>query len=96
MTLGNYSSASFSTPVIAEYIYDLPPDNDGSQETLTTLDYFMIVLAFLSIILAIAYFLYKLLGKKKRRRVSFEGERVASNIVGSMTEINNEDRAYYQ
>lgn len=74
--------------------------NDGDAENLTAIDYVMIALAFVGCCGVIYYFLRKLLGKKARRRVSFEGERVAAKTVENITntgiEEDNEDRAYFQ
>lgn len=95
MTLGNYS-LDYATPMIAQYIYDLPPDNSGDKEKLSALDYIMIALAGLAVLGGCAYFLYMFFGKKKRRHVSFEGERIAENIVGPLADLDHEDRAYYQ
>eukprot|EP01031_Cornospumella_fuschlensis_P032974 gene32974-39879_t len=91
------SSASASTPVISQSVYTLPPDDDGSAQKLSALDYVMIVLAALTIIGGIAYLANLIFGKKKRRHVSFEGERIAARIAGGEegAQVAEDDRAYY-
>eukprot|EP01040_Poterioochromonas_malhamensis_P005401 gene5402-5795_t len=92
-------TADYATPMLTQYIYNLPSSNDGDAENLTAIDYVMIALAFVGCCGVIYYFLRKLLGKKARRRVSFEGERVAAKTVENITntgiEEDNEDRAYF-
>lgn len=89
-------SATYGTLLLAQYVYHLPPDDDGDNEKLTALDYIMIALAAIAVIGGLGYFLYKFFGKKKRRHISFEGERVATNIAGPLAELDHEERAYYQ
>ena len=78
--------------------------NNGDAETLQPIDFVMIAIACLALLAVVYFFLTKLFGKKARRRVSFQGDRVAAktveNITGGNTfetgEEDNEDRAYFQ
>lgn len=95
ITLGNYTE-SYATPLVSQYLYELPPDDSGHNERLSVLDYVVISLAAIAVLAGAGYFLYRFFGKKKRRHISFEGERVATNIAGPLAELDHEDRAYYQ
>jgi hypothetical protein len=62
MSLANISS-EYNTPLLSQYIYVLPPSNNGDAESLQVIDYIMIVVAFLAICFGIYYFVKKFFGK---------------------------------
>jgi len=93
ISLANDSSY-YRTPYESQYIYTLPTGGGGKNETLTTADYVIIALVLIGIIIGLVYFLRRVMGKKMRRRVSFEGERLAARTVDNLTE-SHEDRTYF-
>lgn len=93
-------STEYDTPWFAQYIYDLPPNDDDKNEKLTILDYIIIIFAGLALLYGVYYILMKMLVRKPRRRVSFEGEKLAErtieNFLGNGIDEFHEDRAYFK
>eukprot|EP01038_Epipyxis_sp_PR26KG_P007787 gene7787-10578_t len=101
ISLANYTDnlIEYSSPILSQYVYILPSSSSNDNEQLSIMDWFMIVLFILCVLFGIVYFLNRLFGKKQRRRVSFEGERIASNAVNNISANagdNHDEKQYYQ
>lgn len=83
ITMGSYST--YETPALYRYIYNIPTTPEGVPGGLTGFDIAVIVIGCLAFAWGVYYFGSILLTKKSRRRVSFEGERIAETAVNSMT-----------
>lgn len=67
MTLAAASNASsstvYSTPEMSQYIYNLPPDDNGDLEALSTLDYLVVALFCVLLVWGLVYAVRKFFGK---------------------------------
>ncbi len=74
-------------------------DDDGQPAGIEVMDGLMIAVAFCACIYGVYYFLQRMFGKKQRRRVSFESERIAARTVENMTDGYDDGmghKAYFQ
>lgn len=82
--------------MLTEYQYDLPPSVNDQRLSFSGLDYFVMALALLSVLAGMFYCTYQIMcGMKKRRRISFEGERIASKTVSQIVGEGDEDLIDY-
>ncbi len=56
-------TAVYSTPQLSQYVYNMPPDDGGDNETLSAMDYVMIAVLFLMVLGGAGFFLHKFFGK---------------------------------
>lgn len=91
----NDPSLTISTPYFGQYVYELPEGEKSAKEKLQPIDYVTIVFVLLGAIAGSIYLLFKFLGKKERRRLSFESDRIAQKAVDSLAEEDIEGRAYF-